>query len=184
MAHSSFAPDSATVARRARGMMWTVDGRTFDAPVFPLGIAPACELTTTMLDLGRFLAALFAGGQGVNGRVLRSETLDAMWGVQFGGPGAQAGYGLGFGISQLDGHLRIGHSGWHYGFGTEVAALPREKLGVAVSTTADAANAVTERIADEALRLMLAAKDGRPLPAVVTTAPIPAATMQPYGMSK
>jgi CubicO group peptidase (beta-lactamase class C family)/D-alanyl-D-alanine dipeptidase len=178
MAHSSFAADSATVARRARGMMWTVDGRTFDAPVFPLGIAPACELTTTMLDLGKFLSALFAGGQGVNGRVLRSETLDAMWGVQFGGPGAQAGYGLGFGISQLDGHLRIGHSGWHYGFGTEVAALPREKLGVAVSTTADAANAVTERIADEALRLMLAAKDGRPLPAVVTTAPIPAATMR------
>ncbi len=178
MSHSSFAPDSATVARRARGMMWTVDGRTFGAPVFPLGIAPACELTTTMLDLGRFLSALFAGGQGVNGRVLRSETLDAMWGVQFGGPGAQAGYGLGFGVSQLDGHLRIGHSGWHYGFGTELAALPREKLGVAVSTTADAANAVTERIADEALRLMLAAKEGRALPALVTTAPIPAATMR------
>ena len=178
MAHSSFAPDSATVARRARGMMWTVDGRTFAAPTFPLGIAPACELTTTMLDLGRFLSALFAGGRGEHGRILLSATLDAMWGVQFGGPLAQAGYGLGFGISQLDGHLRIGHSGWHYGFGTEVAALPREKLGVAVSTTADAANAVTERIADAALRLMLAARDGRALPAVATTAAIPSATMR------
>jgi len=178
MARSSFAPDSATVARRARGTMWTLDGRTFAAPIFPLGIAPACELTTTMLDLGRFLSALFAGGQGVHGRLLRPETLDAMWGVQFGAPGAQAGYGLGFGISQLDGHLRIGHSGWHYGFATEVAALPREKLGVAVSTTVDAANAVTERIADEALRLMLAVQEGRALPAIVTTAPIPAATMR------
>lgn len=178
MAHSSFAPDSATVSRRARGMMWTLDGRTFAAPTFPLGIVPASELTTTMLDLGRFLSALFAGGQGVNGRVLQPQTLGAMWGVQFGEPGAQAGYGLGFGISQLDGHLRIGHSGWHYGFATELAALPREKLGVAVSTTADAANAVTERIADAALRLMLAAQAGRPLPAIVTTAPIPAATMR------
>jgi CubicO group peptidase (beta-lactamase class C family)/D-alanyl-D-alanine dipeptidase len=178
MAGSSFAPDSATVARRARGVMWTVDGRTFAAPTFPLGIAPACELTTTMLDLGRFLAALFAGGQGTNGRVLQSPTLDAMWGVQFGGPGAQTGYGLGFAVSRLDGRQRIGHSGWHYGFATEVAALPGEKLGVAVSTTLDAANAVTERIADEALRLLVAAKEGRPLPALVTTAPIPAATMR------
>ena len=178
MDRSSFAPDSLTVARRARGQMWTVDGRTFDAPDFPLGIGPACELTTTMLDLGRFLSALFAGGQGVHGRVLRQETLDAMWGVQFGGPAATSGYGIGFAISQLQGRQRIGHSGWHYGFATEVAALPRERLGVAVSATADAANAVTERIADEALRLLLAAKEGRALPAIVTTAPVPAETMR------
>ena len=176
MGHSSFAPDSATVARRARGTMWTLDGRTFDAPTFPLGIGPACELTTTMLDLGRFLSALFAGGQGANGRVLGAETLDAMWGVQFGGPAASTGYGIGFAISRLEGRQRIGHSGWHYGFATEVAALPRERLGVAVSTTADAANAVTERIADEALRLLLAAKEGRPLPPILTTAPIPSPT--------
>jgi len=175
MASSSFAPDSAMVRRRARGMMWTEDGRTFDAPTFPLGIGPACELTATMLDLGRFLAALFAGGQGPGGRVLQARTLDEMWGVQFGGPGAESGFGLGFDISRLEGRLRIGHSGWHYGFGTEVAALPREQLGVAVSTTVDAANAVTERIANEALRLMLAAKEGRALPAVATTQPVPAA---------
>lgn len=178
MRSSSFAPDSATVARRARGTMWTLDGRTFAAPTFPLGVAPATELTATMLDLGRFLSALFAGGRGANGRVLQAQTLDAMWGVQFGGPGATAGYGLGFAVSQLEGRLRIGHSGWHYGFATEVAALPHEKLGVAVSTTVDAANAVTERIADEALQLLLAAKEGRPLPAIVTTAPVPAATMR------
>ena len=176
MARSSFAPDSATVARRARGRMWTLDGRSFDAPTFPLGIGPACELTTTMLDLGRFLSALFAGGQGARGRVLGSATLDAMWGVQFGGPAASTGYGIGFAISRLEGRQRIGHGGWHYGFATEVAALPRERLGVAVSTTADAANAVTERIADEALRLLLAAKEGRPLPSILTTAPVPAAT--------
>jgi len=42
----------------------------------------------------------------------------------------------------------------------------------------DAANAVTERIADDALRLLVAAKDGHPLPALVATAPIPAATMR------
>ena len=176
MRASSFAPDSALVARRARGFMWTVDGRTFEAPTFPLGIAPACELTTTMLDLGRFLSALFAGGRGSGGRILRAESLDQMWGVQFGGAGAESGYGIGFDVSRLEGRLRIGHSSWHYGFGTEVAALPRERLGVAVSTTADAANAVTARIADEALRLMLAAAEGRALPAVATTEPVPGET--------
>jgi D-alanyl-D-alanine dipeptidase len=126
-----------------------------------------------MLDLGRFLAALFAGGQGERGRIVAESTLVAMWGIQFGGAGQPSGYGLGFAISRLDGHLRIGHSGWHYGFATELAALPRERLGVAVALTMDASNAVSSRIADAALRLMLAVKQHRPLPAVMTTAPLP-----------
>jgi CubicO group peptidase (beta-lactamase class C family)/D-alanyl-D-alanine dipeptidase len=177
MASSSFDPPPDLVRRRARGTMWTTDGRTFPAPVFPLGIVPAAELTATMLDLGRFISALFAGGQAPHGRIVAESTLAAMWGVQFGGAGQPSGYGLGFAISSLDGRQRIGHSGWHYGFATELAALPREKLGVAVSTTVDAANAVTERIADVALGLMLAAKEHREPPAIETTSPVGAAVM-------
>jgi D-alanyl-D-alanine dipeptidase len=41
---------------------------------------------------------------------------------------------------------------------------------VAVSTTRDAANAVTSRIANAALRLMVAAREGKPLPEPVVTA--------------
>jgi D-alanyl-D-alanine dipeptidase/CubicO group peptidase (beta-lactamase class C family) len=178
MASSSFAPDSAMVAHRARGTMWTLDGRTFAAPTFPLGIAPAADLTTTMLDLGRFLAALFAGGVGPDGRVLQSRTLETMWDERPRGTGTQEGSGLGFAVSRLEGRLRVDRSGRHYGFATEVAALPHEKVGVAVATSVDAANAVTERIADEALSLLLAAKEGRPLPTIVTTSAVPAATMR------
>ena len=174
MSGSSFDPSPDLLRRRARGQMWTVDGRTFDAPTFPLGIAPAAELTASMLDLGRFLSALFAGGTGPGGRVLADSTLSSMWGVQFGGSGQTSGFGLGFAVSQLEGHPWIGHDGWHYGFGTQVAALPADHLGVAVSTTVDAGMAVPERVADAALRLMLAAKEGRPLPAIRTTAPVPA----------
>jgi CubicO group peptidase (beta-lactamase class C family)/D-alanyl-D-alanine dipeptidase len=172
MTRSSFDAPADLVRERARGEMWTTDGRTFPAPTFPLGISPACELTTTMLDLGRFLSALFAGGRGVHGRIVADSTLAAMWGVQFGAAGQRTGYGLGFAVSTLDGHERIGHSGWHYGFATELAALPRERLGVAVSMTLDAADAVTERIADVALRLMLAAAAGHPLPPIETTNPL------------
>jgi CubicO group peptidase (beta-lactamase class C family)/D-alanyl-D-alanine dipeptidase len=173
MSSSSFDPSPELVSRRARGQMWTTDGRTFAAPTFPLGLAPAAELTTSMRDLARFLSALFAGGVGPGGRILGDSTLAAMWGIQFGEKTQSSGYGLGFAISQLDGHQRIGHTGWHYGFGTELAALPHDRLGVAVSTTVDAGNAIPRRIADAALRLMLAAREGRPLPGIETTDPIP-----------
>jgi CubicO group peptidase (beta-lactamase class C family)/D-alanyl-D-alanine dipeptidase len=177
MTASSFDPSPALVERRARGQMWTTDGRTFAAPTFPLGLAPAAELTASMRDLGRFLSALFAGGVGQGGRILADSSLAAMWGIQFGEQAQATGYGLGFAISQLDGHQRIGHSGWHYGFGTELAALPHERLGVAVSTTADAGNAVPERVANAALRLMLAVREGRPLPSIESTDAIPPAVM-------
>jgi CubicO group peptidase (beta-lactamase class C family)/D-alanyl-D-alanine dipeptidase len=173
MQSSSFDPPPDLLRRRAHGTMWTTDGRTFAAPTFRLGLVPAAGLTTTMLDLGRFLSALFAGGQGARGRIVAESTLAAMWSVQFGGAGQPSDYGLGFAISRLDGHLRIGHSGWHYGFATELAALPRDKLGVAISLTMDASNAVSTRIADAALRLMLAVREQRPLPAIATTEPLP-----------
>lgn len=161
MTTATFDPDSAHLARRARGTMWTLDGREFAAPTFPLGLGPASELSASMIDLGLFLRTLFAGGDGPDGRILREETLRAMWGE--GAGAAQGLFGLGFALGQLDGARRIGHGGWHYGFATELAALPDEKLGVAVSATIDGSNAVTTRIANEALRLLRAARKGESL---------------------
>jgi len=170
MTNATFAPDSAHLAQRARGTMWTLDGRSFAAPTFPLGLGPASELSASMVDLANFLRMLFAGGVGPGGRVLDEPTLRAMWGE---GQGAASGlFGLGFALGQLDGARRIGHGGWHYGFATELAALPDERLGVAVSATMDASNAVTSRIADEALRLLRAAKAGRPLPVPALSEPL------------
>ncbi len=166
----SFAPDRALLARRARGTMWTVDGHTFAAPTFALGIEPAAELSASMLDLGRFLSMLFAGGDAPGGRILARPTLESMWDVR-------SGFGLGFAVGELDGRRRIGHSGWHYGFGTELAALPAERLGVAVSLTMDAANATAERIANEALRQMLAARAGQAPPPMTLTQPVPPGVM-------
>jgi CubicO group peptidase (beta-lactamase class C family)/D-alanyl-D-alanine dipeptidase len=150
----SFDPSVALLTGRARGTMWTVDARRFPAPTFPLGLGPASELTASMVDLGRFLSMLFAGGAAPGGRVIGAATLASMWNVE-------DGFGLGFDVTRLDGHRMVRHGGWHYGFGTELAGLPEQRLGVAVSVTMDAANALAERIAAEALRGMLAAREGR-----------------------
>ncbi len=172
MEHSSFEPAPEIRKHLAKAHMWTVDGRTFQAPTFELGTAPAGSLYSTVTDLGRFLSALFAGGQGANGPLLQSATLEQMWTPQFAEPEGKTRYGIGFRLSDVDGHRSVGHDGAIYGFATSLRALPDNKLGVVVVTTKDAANAVTDRIAGYALRAMLAVRQNRPVPALEVTSPV------------
>lgn len=162
MTHSSFAPQPDLRARLAEAQMWSYDGRTFPAPVFELGMAPAGSMYATVLDLGRFMTVLFNRGKGV----LRPETLDTMWTPQFAAPGAREGYGIGWRLSSLDERRMVGHGGAIYGFATQLHLLPDDKLGVVVVTALDGANDVMERIAEHALRLLLARRAGQPLPAI------------------
>jgi CubicO group peptidase (beta-lactamase class C family)/D-alanyl-D-alanine dipeptidase len=155
------APDVATA------FMWASDGRRFPAPTFRRN-APSGTLYTSVLDLGRFLAALFADSNPVIARA----TLERMWVPQFADSGATEGNGLGFFVSRLDGHARVGHDGAIYGFATTLAALPDERLGVVVVTTLDGANTVTDRIAEAALRAMLAVRAGAAIPEPAETGPL------------
>lgn len=169
LAHTAFTPEPTLTRHLADAVMWSYDGREFPAPTFQLGMAPAGSMYTTVDDLGRFLSVLFAGGRGPGGQVIARETLDSMWTPQFTTPGATrrtTGFGLGFAVSQLDGRRQVSHGGAIYGFSTELSALPDDKLGVVVVATADGANAVTEHIAEVALRLMRATRTGQPLPRV------------------
>ncbi len=164
MAASDFVPSAAVTPRLAAATMWTVHGREFPAPTFELDMAPAGSLYSTVLDLSKFLSAMFDGG----GPVLKPDGLAAMLKPQFG----DEAFGLGFALGTLDGRRRVGHGGAIYGFATELAALPDDKLGVVVVASRDLANAVTTRLADDALRLMLAVKKDFPLPDLVTTSPL------------
>ena len=175
MEESAFELTPALAPRLAIGYMWTYDGRRFPAPGFQLGESPAGSLYTTVTDLSRFMSALFARGQGVRERVLRAESVESMWTPQFSLAGARTGFGIGFRIDTLDGHRTIGHGGAIYGFATEALMLPDDSLGVAIVTTLDAANIVTNRIADAALRAMLATREHRAIPEWIATAPVPAA---------
>jgi CubicO group peptidase (beta-lactamase class C family)/D-alanyl-D-alanine dipeptidase len=169
---SGFEPTPSLKQDLAMASMWTYHGRAFEAPTFTLGMAPAGSMYSTVLDLARFLGALFAGGRGPGGQVLKPATRDQMWTPQFAKPGEKTGYGIGFNVTELDGRRRVGHGGAIYGFATELAALPDDKLGVVVVTALDCANAVVTRIADAALRQMLAARQGKPLPQIEETTPL------------
>jgi CubicO group peptidase (beta-lactamase class C family)/D-alanyl-D-alanine dipeptidase len=173
LSSSAFQPEPRLAANLAKAYMWSYDGRVFQAPTFELGMAPAGCMYSTVLDLGKFLSVLFDGGHGVNGQILRSETLEKMWTPQFAKPGQRSPYGLGFRLADLDGHREVEHAGAIYGFATQLSALPDDKLGVVTVTTMDAANAVTARVAEVALRSMLAAKQGKPLPEIEQTSAIP-----------
>src|SRR5262249_53217237 len=155
---------------------WTYHGREFPAPKFELGMAPAGCMYTTVNDLAMFESVLFAGGKTKEGQLLKQETIEAMWKPQFAKPEEKTGFGIGFHVGELEGKPRIGHGGAIYGFATELAFLPEEKLGVVVVASRDCANAVMTRIADEALRGMLATKEKKPLPKFVEAKPIPAET--------
>lgn len=168
MAESSFAPEPDLVRNFAKAYMWSYDGLKFPAPTFELGLAPAGCMYSTVTDLAQFLMVLFTGGRGPKGQVIKRETLEQMWVPQFAEAGAKKGYGLGFAVSQLDGHRVVGHGGAIYGFATEVVGLPDEKLGVVTVTTMDAANAVTNAVARRALQLMLARHSGKSFPQFVS----------------
>ncbi len=173
MKHSSFEPEPGLVKDLAKATMWTYHGRDFPAPTFELGEAPAGSMYSTVLDLGKFVSVLLAQGKAPGGIIIKPETLEKMWQVQFAKEGEKTGFGLGFNISQFEGHRRVGHNGAIYGFATELAILPEDKIGVVVAISRDCANAVGTHIADEALKMMLALKQSKPLPEALKSDPLP-----------
>lgn len=173
LAHTGFAPRPALRRDLATGYMWTYDGRRFAAPGFEPGILPAANLYASVSDLGRFVAALFEGGRAGADRVIRPETLEAMWTVQGAALDDTEGFGLGFYVSRFEGERCVGHSGGFYGHTSRLYALPGQRLGVVVAATLDGAHGVVDRLAAYALRLLLAERRGLPLPAFEQTAPVP-----------
>jgi serine beta-lactamase-like protein LACTB len=173
MKSSSFEPTAAVKERLAKALMWTYPGREFPAPTFELGMAPAGCMYSSVLDLSRFLSVLFRQGKLEDGKQLvKPETLKQMWTRQFTST-KETTFGLGFNLSQWKGRLRVGHGGAIYGFATDLSALPDDRLGVAVITSCDCANAVATRIADLALEALLARREKKVPPVPEATSPLP-----------
>jgi CubicO group peptidase (beta-lactamase class C family)/D-alanyl-D-alanine dipeptidase len=169
LSSSGFEPTPDLTRNLAKASIWTYDGRLFPAPTFQIGIFPAGSLYTTVKDLGKFESVLFASGRGPGGQVLTQSTLQEMWTPQFASAGQPTEFGLGFALGEVNGHRRVGHDGAIYGFATSLDALPDEKLGAVAVATLDSSNAVTDHIVNEALRLMLAARERQPLPKIELT---------------
>ena len=172
MIKSGFVPTLGLKKDLSASIMWNYHGREVPTPTFELGISPAGCMYSTVNDLARFMEALFAGGKGARGPMLKNATLAEMFKVQFAAPDAAGGIGLGFIIGRSHGQKKIGHNGAIYGFATELAAMPEAKLGAVVIAAKDCANGETSRIADVALGQMLAARTGKPLPPIAVTTPL------------
>ncbi|HEV3385089.1 MAG TPA: serine hydrolase [Gemmata sp.] len=166
MKSSSFEATPSIRKNLAEAVMWTYHGREFPSPTFELGESPAGCMYSTVLDLAKFQSCLFADGKIGDKQLLKPETLKEMFRPQFAKGEGERGFGLGFMMGELDGKKRIGHGGAIYGFSTEFAALPAEKVGVVVVCSRDVANAAMTRIANETLRQMLAVKAGKTLPKI------------------
>ncbi|MCA9085766.1 MAG: serine hydrolase [Planctomycetaceae bacterium] len=174
MKQSSFVVTPAVEPKLATGWMRTYDGRRFAAPTFLLGTGPAGNMYSSMLDLSKFISCLFEDGRTKDGKILSPESLQLMTTPIKDAEGKSQGFGLGFHVQEFDGFTRIGHGGAVYGFSTQLELLPERKLGVAAAASLDGTNGVVTRLADYALRLMMAVQDGKPLPDYRTTIPVPA----------
>ncbi len=164
MRDSSFTLSSGLESRLSKGQMWTYDGLQIDTPSFRVGVAPAEALYSTVADLGRFITSLFTDKRGGRTPMLERKFVETMWTPQFAVRGVDTGYGFGFRVTRLDGHRLASRSGSIYGFSTELALLPGQRLGVVVATPVGNANGVTRHVAEVALRLMLAARRGHRMP--------------------
>lgn len=77
-------------------------------------------------DLARFAQALVAG------KLVKPETLRAMWTRQRTKDGTEIKYGLGFSVDRDDGRLAVSHSGAQSRVSTMLYVLPEQQVAVAV----------------------------------------------------
>jgi CubicO group peptidase (beta-lactamase class C family) len=165
MAHSAFTPDASLILNMPEAHMWSYQGDRTIAPTFELGMSPAGSMYSSMNDLALFMGALINRGEASNGRLLKEKTLDQMWTPQSTiQSGRNRSFGIGFGLGELDGERSVQHGGAIYGFATQLKVLPDRKIGVAVATNLDMANGAINRIADHALRVLLAKQDNKAPP--------------------
>ena len=164
MRHSSFVVAPNIEPRLATGWMRTYDGRRFEAPTFLFGTGPAGNMYSNVLDLSKFLSCLFREGKAAEGNIVSPESLELMMTPILDAGGKPQSFGLGFHVGELDGEKKVGHGGAVYGFSTQLEALPERQIGVAAASALDGSNGVAVRLADYALRLMIATQDEQPLP--------------------
>jgi CubicO group peptidase (beta-lactamase class C family)/D-alanyl-D-alanine dipeptidase len=173
MKHSAFLPIEEVTRKLPEAWMWSYQGDRTIAPTFELGMSPAGSMYSSMNDLALFMGALIKKGEGRDGRILSEAGLTEMWTPQSAiKSGRDRSFGIGFSLGAMDGEFSVSHGGAIYGFATQLKVLPERKIGVAISTNLDMANGAAGRIADHALRTLLAIKEGRPVPTLQISSPV------------
>ena len=95
--------------------------------------APAGGISSTAHDMGRFATALLNGGELDGHRILKPETLAAMWTRQFAASDALPAMCMGFYQTWRNGLHFIGHDGDLIAFHSMFLLEPNEKLAIFIS---------------------------------------------------
>jgi CubicO group peptidase (beta-lactamase class C family) len=170
MSSSSFSPkiDRSPLASRAYR-------QNEEAVETPLRDVPAGGLNTTVLDLSRFIAMVFADGWYKERQIIKKETLAEMLRPQNSRVPLDLSFrvGLGWmlgamgGIDIKNAGTVAHHSGATLQHRSQLIILPEQKLGVVVLANSPSAMSVVTKVATETLKLALEAKSG------ITQAPQP-----------
>jgi hypothetical protein len=149
-------------------------------------------LNSSVLEMGRFLQMIFAGGRVGGTPLLQAETLAEIFRPQNTGVGLDLNFkiGLGWMLSGLGGvdirnaGMVAHHSGGTILFHSLLIALPEQKLGVVVLANSDSARAAVQKVGAEVLKLALEVKTGRKQPVSpkmeTVDTPLPTAERQRY----
>jgi CubicO group peptidase (beta-lactamase class C family) len=95
--------------------------------------APAGGVSSTASDMGRFAQALLNGGELEGRRILKPETLQAMWTKQFVASPVLPPIGMGFYQTWRNGLHFIGHDGDLIAFHSMFLVEPKENLALFIS---------------------------------------------------
>jgi CubicO group peptidase (beta-lactamase class C family) len=136
MTRSSFAPGPELRADLATGYEIAA-GEPVALAYDYLNVAPAGGLAATGPDVGRFAAAILAGGAGASGRILERATVADMLRPHFTHDPSLPGVGLAF-MERRHGSLQtFEHSGDLGGFASLLFLVPEAKAGFFLSYNVD-----------------------------------------------
>ena len=130
------------------------------------------SIASTAADMGRYLALLINRGATPQGRIVSAAGFERFAhphvAAEHFGPGTSYGYGIA--VDTLDGHARLRHTGGMVSFASALEVDRDAEVGVFASI--NAMQGLRPRpVAEFALRLLRAVREGRPLPELPPRAP-------------
>ena len=131
----------------------------------PLRDLPSGGLVSNVADMGSFMKMIFADGRFGDRQILKPETVSEMLRPQNASVPLDLNLrmGLGWMLSGFDvrnGGVAAGHGGTLPDFHSMLLTLPEHKLGVVVASNSASSIGMINKVATEALRLLLEAKTG------------------------
>ncbi len=145
----------ALIPNRSRGYVLTANGLQNCSLADTSNKIPGGGLISTAEDLVRF-------GLGVrSAALLKQSSVDLMFTPLRTRDGKSTGYGLGWGVANLDGRKVVRHAGGQQGVSTMLSMLPRENLVVAIMTNLEKAQ-LTD-LSQNVLRSLTGARAQQPV---------------------